>query len=58
MSNTAHIACQGWKEVYPAVWNPPAPAEGEMRHNMRKSHYCREPPAPAGGGSTITNRLF
>jgi len=36
MSNTADIVCQGWKEVNPAVWNPPASAEGGMCHNLRE----------------------
>ena len=31
MSNTAHIACQGWKEV-----NPAAPTEVVMRRNLRE----------------------
>ena len=31
MSNIAHIACQGWKEV-----NPAAPTEVVMRRNLRE----------------------
>jgi hypothetical protein len=51
MSNTAPIACQGWKEVYPA-----APTEVGMHSNLREVALYRELPAPAG--STIMDRLF
>jgi hypothetical protein len=42
MSNTAPIACQGWKEVYPA-----APTEVGMHSNLREVALYRELLAPA-----------